>query len=207
MNHGPWSYPGIDFSWQRSTDHLKGWPWSGRVRTGKCGPKTVRQYLVRGSLSHQNPGSCGYFIFNSHFRISLLVYKLYYFRHRWSGNCFWISIAGNWMISPGSGIRIISTAGIYPVSKKLSLLLVAPIFSQKFMVFRPKMSNDSNDQKCLIDQKMVVYGQGQNTSVLVLSFNIYRFILIPINYFWNYCSPPILSVILSHGQASTDRDG
>ena len=142
--------------------------------------------LSRKFISHHIPGSCGYFIFNfmfnSHFLISLQAYKLYYFRYRWSGNCFPSNLNRRKLISPGSGFRrrnrcLISSAGTYPVSKKKSFsfsFLVVPIFSQKFMVFQLKMSND---QKCLIDQKMVIYGQGQNISVLVLSLNIYRFIL------------------------------
>lgn len=139
------------------------------------------QNLSRKFVFHQIPGFCGNFIFNSHFLISLQAYKLYCFRYRWSGNCFPESESPETDFprirnqnKTGFFTGLISSAGVYPVSKKLSAFWLVTIFNQKFMVFLRWPWSIKNGHLWL----------GQNISVLVLSLNIYRFLFISIKYFF-----------------------
>ena len=152
------------------------------------------QNLSRKFVFHQIPGFCGNFIFNSHFLISLQAYKLYCFRYRWSGNCFPESESPETDFprirnqnKTGFFTGLISSAGVYPVSKKLSAFWLVTIFNQKFMVFLRWPWSIKNGHLWL----------GQNISVLVLSLNIYRFLFISIKYFFIKL---YFFIILSRGQ-------
>lgn len=153
------------------------------------------QNLSRKFVFHQIPGFCGNFIFNSHFLISLQAYKLYCFRYRWSGNCFPESESPETDFprirnqnKTGFFTGLISSAGVYPVSKKLSAFWLVTIFNQKFMVFLRWPWSIKNGHLWL----------GQNISVLVLSLNIYRFLFISIKYF--FFIKLYFFIILSRGQ-------
>jgi len=131
---------------------------------------------------------------NSHFLISLQAYKLYCFRYRWSGNCFPESESPETDFlrirnqnKTGFFTGLISSAGAYPVSKKLSAFWLVTIFNQKFMVFLRWPWSIKNGHLWL----------GQNISVLVLSLNIYRFLFISIKYFFIKL---YFFIILSRGQ-------
>ena len=156
--------------------------------------------LSRKFVFHQIPSFCGDFIFNSHFLISLLAYKLYCFRYRWSGNCFPESESPETDFprirnqnKTGFFTGLISSAVAYPVSKKLSVFWLGTIFNQKFMVFLRWPWSIKNRH----------LWSGQNISVLVLSLNIYRFLFISIKYFFIKL---YFFIILSQGQVLRGLD-